>query len=95
MIGCLLAAGTLIMPRILLFVFWITGLFGKVDPWETKLWPILGFLFLPATTLVFGLCHLYGEGEFNILWIVLMVLAVMYDLGSSGSAGTHKKRRNR
>lgn len=89
--GCLLVLGTLLMPRVLLFVFWIIGFFEKADPWDTWLWPLLGFFFLPATTLTFGLCHVYGGGEFTPLWIIGMVLAVLYDLGSSGNAGASKR----
>lgn len=87
-------AGTMLMPRILLFVFWITGMFEKADPWSTWIWPILGFFIMPATTLTFGLCHVYGGGEFTLLWIIGMVFAVMYDLGSNGSAGTQRGRKN-
>lgn len=89
--GCLLVLGTLLMPRLLLFVFWIIGLFDKADPWDGWLIPLLGFFFLPATTLTYGLCYVYGGGEFTPLWIVGMVLAVLYDLGSSGNAGASKR----
>ena len=86
--GCLLAAGALLIPRVLLFVFWITGRFAGADAWDTRWVPVLGFFFLPTTTLVFGLCHVYGGGDFTLWWIVGMVFAVLYDLGSSGgSAG--------
>jgi len=37
------------------------------------------------------LCYVYGGGEFTPLWIVGMVLAVLYDLGSSGNAGASKR----
>lgn len=91
--GCVLVLGTLLMPRVLLFVFWVTGMFAKADPWGGFLVPLLGFFFLPATTLTYGLCHVYGGGEFTALWIVGMVLAVLYDLGSSGNAGASRKSR--
>ncbi len=91
--GCLLVLGTLLMPRVLLFVFWITGLFAKADPWDGWLIPLLGLFFLPATTSTFGICHVYNDGEFTIPWIVGMVLAVLYDLGSSGNAGASRRSR--
>lgn len=91
--GCLLVLGAMFMPRVLLFIYWIIGSFAKADAWETWWWPLLGFIFLPATTLVFGLCHVYGGGEFTFWWIVGMVLAVLYDLGSHGSAGAKGQRR--
>ncbi len=93
MLGCLLVLGTMVMPRILLFVHWITGSFAKSDTWETWWWPLLGFFFLPATTLAFGLCHVYGGGEFTFWWMVAMVVAVIYDLSSHGSAGAKGSKR--
>jgi hypothetical protein len=93
MVGCLLIAGTMLMPRVLLFVFWIIGHFEKADPWNTWLVPLIGFFVLPATTLTFGLCHVYSDGEFTIWWIIGMIAAVMYDMGSSSSAGAKSKRK--
>lgn len=93
--GCLLVLGTLLMPRVLLFVYWITGTFAKADPWNGFLIPLLGFFFLPATTFVYGICHVYGGGEFTLAWIIGMVLAVLYDLGAHGNAGASRKRSGR
>jgi len=87
--------GALIMPRVLLFVFWIIGSFEKAGAWDTWWVPLLGFFFLPATTLIFGLCHVYGGGEFTAWWIAGMVLAVFYDLSSGGSAGKKGSCRKR
>lgn len=93
MLGCLLVLGAMIMPRVLLFVYWITGTFRKADAWETWWWPVMGFIFLPATTLVFGLCHVYGGGDFGFWWMVGMVLAVLYDMGTIGAGGSEGRRR--
>lgn len=91
--GCLLVLGAMFMPRVLLFIYWIIGSFAKADAWDTWWWPLLGFIFLPATTLVFGLCHVYGGGDFSLWWIVGMVCAVLYDMGSTGSAGAQRRGR--
>jgi hypothetical protein len=93
MVGCLLIAGTMLMPRVLLFVFWIIGFFEKADPWSTWFVPLIGFFFLPATTLTFGLCHVFGGGEFSFWWIIGMIASLLYDLGSNGSAGAKSKRK--
>jgi hypothetical protein len=93
MLGCLLVLGAMFMPRVLLFVYWLTGSFSKADAWETWWWPLLGFIFLPATMLVFGLCHVYGGGDFSFWWMVGMVLAVLYDLGTIGAGGSERRRR--
>ena len=93
MVGCLLIVGALIMPRLLLFVFWVIGFFEKAHPWDTWIVPLLGFFILPVTTLTYGLCHVYNGGDFSFWWIIGMILAVMYDLGSGGSAGARGHRR--
>lgn len=92
MLGCLVILGAVLIPRLLLFIYWITGSFSKADAWDTWWWPLLGFFFMPATTLVFGLCHVYGGGDFTFWWIVGMVIAVVYDLGSHGSAEGKRRR---
>jgi hypothetical protein len=48
---------------------------------------------LPATTLAFGLCHVYGGGDFSFWWMVAMVAAVLYDLGVIGAGGSEGRRR--
>jgi len=93
MVGCLWILGALIMPRLLLFVLWIIGFFENADPWNTWIWPLLGFFFMPVTTLTFGLAHVYNGGDFSFWWIVGMILAVLYDLGSGGSAGAKGRSR--
>jgi len=86
--GCILISALLFSPRILLFVLWLVNFFAEARPWETKLWPILGFLFMPWTTIMFGLGHVYNGGEFTGMWLIGMILAVIFDLGSNGSTTT-------
>ncbi len=93
MVGCLLVIGAMLMPRVLLFVYWVTGSFRRADAWDTWVWPLLGFVFLPATTLAYGLCQVYGGGDFGFWWTVAMVVAVLYDLGAIGAGGSKSRRR--
>ena len=54
--------------------------------------PILGFIFLPITTIVYAWevnNHMPFEG-INILWLVI---AVLIDLGGIGNGARHKSRR--
>lgn len=87
--GCLLVLGAMFMPRLLLFIYWIIGSFRDASTWDTWWVPLLGFFFLPATTLTFGLCHVYGGGDFTTWWVVGITLAVLYDIGVFGGAGKH------
>jgi hypothetical protein len=57
------------------------------------LWLALGFILMPLTTLWYSVViHEYG-GQWNTLTISVMVLAVVFDLGSNGSG--YKRGRGR
>ena len=83
--GCLLILIALCMPRIFLLIGWLTGFFAAASAWDTKVWPVLGFFFAPYTTLAYGCCYVYNGGVFSEGWIVLMILAIVFDIGGSGS----------
>jgi hypothetical protein len=58
---------------------------------HTLLVPVLGFIFLPLTTIVYAWevnSHMPIEG-INVLWLVI---AVVIDLGGLGG-GAHRSRR--
>ena len=54
--------------------------------------PFLGFLFLPMTTLAYTLAQ--HRGGVDGLYVVLVVLAVLWDVGALGGAG-HDRHRSR
>ncbi len=87
---CLLALLAVIFPRlviVLLVIFsdWLGAAY------ETVLWPLLGFFFLPLTTLAYALA-IHQAGAVRGGWTVLLVLAVLLDLGSSAGGGTARPR---
>jgi len=87
---CFLALIALIFPRILIVVLWFfTSWFSGV--FQTLLWPVLGFLFLPVTTLWYSVVVNNFAGQWSILNIIIMVLAIAIDMGSWG--GGYKSRR--
>ncbi len=50
--GVLFALSALILPRVMMVIaFLMTDWFGR--SFETRLWPILGFLFMPYSTLAY------------------------------------------
>lgn len=85
LVGCLLIIFGLLMPRILLLVGYFANWFADASPWETRIWPILGWIFLPYTTLCWAACYCWNEGNFNVFWIIGMVLCVLIDLGAGGT----------
>ena len=86
---CLLAALALIAPRVtivLLVIFrdWIGAAYNTV------IWPLLGFFFFPYTTLAYAAAINYN-GSVDGLYLVLVVIAVLFDLGSmSGGAASRR-----
>lgn len=54
--------------------------------------PLLGFIFLPLTTIVYAwmVSNGFVMAGVNLIWIVL---AVLIDLGAIGGGGYHRSRR--
>ena len=79
----------LLAPRVTLLIAGCAGAFTGV--WQTLLWPILGFLFMPYTTLAYGIALAYGGGVQGI-WLALLILGVVLDLGTSGESARRGRR---
>ncbi|RMH25672.1 MAG: hypothetical protein D6693_08530 [Planctomycetota bacterium] len=82
---CLIALLALVAPRLTIVVLVI------VSDWigaayQTVLWPLLGFVFMPYTTLAYALA-IHQAGSVSGGWLALVVLAVLADLGSMGGGG--------
>ncbi|MEO5365864.1 MAG: hypothetical protein H7831_05825 [Magnetococcus sp. WYHC-3] len=85
--GCLLAIVALAVPRVVLFVaFLVTDWFTRA--FTNQLWPILGFLFMPYTTLAYIAAMLNNNHVVAGGWLVLLVVAVIVDVGHWG--GGHR-----
>lgn len=89
---CLLVILVLIFPRItLLLIFLMSNYLERA--YHGLLIPLLGFVFLPVTTLVYAWLmnsRMPMEG-FNIL---LLVVAVLIDAGGFGSGAYHRRQRS-
>ncbi|MDE3103521.1 MAG: hypothetical protein KGJ98_14980 [Chloroflexota bacterium] len=86
----MVALGALIGPRIAIVAWWLLDPFRWAHAFRAG-WPlaVLGFLFLPWTTLVFvWLAPLGPIGGLGLLWLVL---ALIVDLSSYG--GGYRSRR--
>ncbi len=87
---CLFVLFALFTPRlviVLLYVFsnWFKGIF------DTALWPILGFIFLPTTFLWYTAVQHWWAGVWSLWPIVGVVIALMIDL----SPASHRRSRRR
>lgn len=81
--GCLLGCLGLILPRAVLVVMWITDYLDTA--YESVAWPLLGFLFLPLTTITYAWV-INSHGDVKGLDTVLVTLAVLADLGVFSSS---------
>ena len=87
---CLIALALMAMPRGVVFVMWLNGYLSRA--YQTMLWPLLGFFFMPWTTAAYAIC-MNTWGGVKDGGVVLIIVAVLFDLGSHGS--THQAHRRR
>ena len=76
---CLMTILALFTPRLVVVLLWLLtnwfhGLFDSI------LWPILGLIFLPTTLLWFTAVQHWFGGQWDILPIVGLVVALMIDV---------------
>ena len=89
--GCILPIISLFMPRVVLFFIWLlTNWFSLA--FKTALWPLLGFFFMPYTTLAYLAAMLNG-GQITLFWLIILIIAILWDLGGQG--GSMRRRRAR
>lgn len=68
-------------PRLIIVLLWLfTGWFGRA--FDGILLPVLGFIFLPLTTLWYGISEAYFGGSIQTIGLVI---AVLLDLGIVGN----------
>lgn len=74
--GCLLVLLAAFAPRLVVLFAWIARPVYFDSVFETWIWPLLGLIFLPFTTLMWLLVGAPPSGiqGFDWLWIVLAVL---------------------
>ena len=77
---CLLGCLALSTPRfVLLLVFVLTHYLGRA--YETNLWPFLGFVFLPCTTLAYAAAMNENQRAVSGWWLALVIFALAVDVG--------------
>ena len=88
-VGCL----ALVFPRLALFLVWLFGGNYLARAYDSWLLPLLGFFFLPATTLAFafGVNSLSSPGHMSPLGWLLTGVGVLLDIGLLGGGGKSAK----
>ena len=90
--GCFILLIGIIWPRITLVLLWLFTNYST-QAFQTYLWPILGFCFLPTTTLGYELAKNWASGgQLTGLWWLLPALGLLHDLGHTGWAASRRGR---
>lgn len=77
---CLLGCLALSTPRVVIVaLFLFSDYLGRA--YSSNLWWVLGFVFLPCTTLAYAFAMNQNAGELSGWYVALYVLALALDLG--------------
>jgi len=81
---CLALTAGFIGPRVALFIWWVFG--SKVDAaFDSWIWPLLGLVFLPWTTLAYVVAWAPLNGVSGAGWLLVA-------LGLAGDIATYSAR---
>ncbi len=87
---CIFATLVLLGPRIVGAIWWIVRPALWQTAFSTWIWPLLGLIFLPWTTLMYML--VFPNGVTGFEW-VLMAIAVIADIASYGGSAYGNRDR--
>lgn len=89
--GCVVLLFAMISPRLALALIWLFGVRMEraFDDWWL---PVLGFVFLPWTTLAYVMAYAPVRGVEDIGWLVV-ALGLLLDIGSYRRASERRYRR--
>lgn len=62
------------------------------NAYQTVLWPLLGFFFMPVTTLAYAWAF-HENGSVSGIYLIVVVIAVLLDLGIIGGGASNRKVR--
>jgi hypothetical protein len=87
---CLVGCLALAMPRFaIIAVVIFSDYIGRA--FQSMLWPFIGFLFMPLTTLAYAWA-INSRGSVEGFALVVVVVAVAIDLGLVGGSAASRKR---
>ena len=88
---CLLVLVVLLFPRVILVLMWLFS--SMLDrAYHGLVIPLLGFIFLPITTIVYAWMVANGLPIQGVNLIIL-IIAVLLDAGSHGGGVSYSRRR--
>ncbi|MCH7567227.1 MAG: hypothetical protein IH787_06180 [Nitrospirae bacterium] len=88
MFGCIFLVTALAAPRLVLLFVWILTNFVQ-NAYGSILVPILGFFFMPLTTLVYALAAPGGPGTLG--WVLVATAVTLDIMAYTGAYGTRRR----
>jgi hypothetical protein len=89
---CLIGCLALSVPRLVLLVLWLfTDYIGRA--FERNVWFLLGFVFLPCTTLAYAWAR-NSNGTVEGGYLAVVIVGVLFDLGIIGFGPRARRRRD-
>ena len=70
---CVVAALFALGPRAAILIWWLVQPVRWNEAFDTFLWPLVGFLILPWTTLMYVLVFPLGITGFDYIWLAIGV----------------------
>ena len=87
---CFFTTLVLLGPRAAILIWWLINPVRWQATFSSFIWPLLGFIFVPWTTLMYVLVAPGGVIGFDWVWIVLAVVA---DIGMYAGGGYGNRDR--
>ncbi len=87
---CLFTTLVLFGPRLAILIWWLMRPAYFMAVFNSFIWPLLGFIFLPWTTLMYAIVGFNGIVWFDWIWLGLALLA---DLASYGGGAYGNRNR--
>jgi hypothetical protein len=91
--GCLLAIFAGMFPRFAVIIFWIARPNQMDAIFTSFVWPVLGIIFLPFTTLIYILLWDVTRGVTGWDWF-WVGLAVLIDVSHWGATASQRNQRS-
>jgi hypothetical protein len=89
---CFFTTLVLLGPRFASLIWWLINPFRFSAAFSSVIWPILGIIFLPWTTLMYLIVWSPATGIVGLDWLWLGI-AVVADIGSYAGGGYGNRNR--
>ncbi len=88
---CLLGCLAISFPRVAIILIVIfSDYIGQA--YQNWFWPMLGFVFMPLTTLAYAWAF-HANGSVTGIYLVVLVVAVLMDLSTAGGSAANREVR--